>query len=62
MKFMLYGFFLFNVEFDKLFVSLLKKVKKCNMNFKFNYRNIFLSDFRIYIRIFCIDKLIFLNY
>lgn len=61
MKFMLYGFFLFNVEFDKLFVSLLKKVKKCNMNLKFNYRNIFLSEY-FYIRIFCIDKLIFLNY
>lgn len=62
MKFMLYGSFLFNVEFDKSPASLPKKVKKCNMNLKLNYRNTFLSDFRIHIRIFCIDKSISLNH
>lgn len=62
MKFMLYGSFLFNAEFDKSPASLPKKVKKCNMNLKLNYRNTFLSDFRIHIRIFCIDKSISLNH
>lgn len=55
-------FYLFNVEFDKSPASLPKKVKKCNMNLKLNYRNTFLSDFRIHIRIFCIDKSISLNH
>lgn len=54
MKFMLYGSFLFNVEFDKSPASLPKKVKKCNMNLKLNYRNTFLSDFRFILEYFAL--------
>lgn len=61
MKFMLYGSFLFSVEFDKSPASLPKKVKKCNMNLKLNYRNTFLSE-HFHIRIFRIDKSISLNH